>query len=75
VVVVPEPTHDCPCGGQVRRALFACRAGWYRLPLDLRDAISHARRGTHEHRAAMRDAIRWYGEHPAPAPTTPGRTR
>jgi hypothetical protein len=60
--------HRCPCGcgATVARTKLACRAGWYRLPRELREAVTGAyrRRGTPdgraEHMAAVRDAIRWY---------------
>jgi hypothetical protein len=42
---------------------FACKRCWYRLPEDIRIAISDAWR-THPqaHRAAMRQAHQWYRE-------------
>ncbi|MBA8924025.1 hypothetical protein BC739_001222 [Kutzneria viridogrisea] len=45
----------------VRNQVFACRAGWLRLPRDLREAITFAH-GTDPaaHREAMADAIQWY---------------
>jgi hypothetical protein len=62
----PQPTHSCPCGcgRDVARGLFACRAGWYRLPYVLRRAI-HAtyNRDAAAHLEAMAAADEWYREH------------
>jgi hypothetical protein len=59
--------HDCPggCGRSVPDHHFACRGCWYRLPLDLRHPISaNYQRNPDAHHEAMRDARRWYREHP-----------
>jgi hypothetical protein len=37
----PRGWHRCPCGcdGNVPNRVFACRAGWARLPGDLQAAV------------------------------------
>jgi len=63
-------THDCPggCGRQVFTHMFACRADWYRLPLDLRRPITATYgRDRDAHLEAMGDAMTWYAEHPRQA--------
>lgn len=60
-------THPCPagCGKPVFTNQFACRTDWYRLPLDLRRAITSTyRRDRGAHLEAMGDAMQWYAEHP-----------
>lgn len=63
-----QSTHDCPagCGAQVDHQKFACTTDWYRLPSELRARITstYRRELVREHRAAMAEAVRWYGEHP-----------
>lgn len=67
--IIDEPrTHDCPghCGRRVARPRFACVPCWYRLPIELRRAITHGwRKGalSGEHRAAMFNARDWYDAH------------
>lgn len=66
----PPNTHACPggCGVQVRSNLFACPSDWYRLPYEIRKAIStHYRRDPGAHFTAMSDAMEWYSNHPLPA--------
>jgi hypothetical protein len=73
------PFHSCPggCGKDVPARLFACRACWARLPGEYKREIDGHRVGSDAHRAGMRDAMRWYADHPPrgsrPAPTR--RTR
>jgi hypothetical protein len=60
--------HECPCrcGTQVPNALFACRAGWARLPGPLRRRISAtAHLPLHEpvRAEAVATAVDWYA-HP-----------
>lgn len=58
--------HKCPgrCGALVPAHHLACKPCWFRLPRDLRDAVTRAyqRRGTHprEHRTALAAAFVWY---------------
>lgn len=71
--------HRCPCGcgAAVSRTRLACRAGWYRLPKVVRDAVTGAYRrrstaaGRAEHLAAVRDAIRWFQDHRPEPPAMP----
>jgi hypothetical protein len=61
------PDHACPgkCGAQIARHRFACRVDWYRLPADIRTAISdNYKRNPGAHFAAVRDAIEWYADNP-----------
>ena len=64
----PTTTHACPGGrgAQVARHMYACKPCWFRLPRNLRDAISNAwLRGDYPaHRIAMADAAQWYADHP-----------
>lgn len=67
--------HDCPggCGAAVKRSQLACRTDWYRLPRDLRDAIdatyhSRAVESARDHRTLLAEALKWYRDHPRPAP-------
>ena len=65
-------THTCPgkCGAKVPSHRFACRADWFRLPADLRQAITdNYRRNPAAHFAAVRDAVEWYAANPRPAVT------
>lgn len=65
-----DRTHDCPggCGHQVFTHLFACRADWFRLPLDYRRAItSNYRTHPTNHLAAMAAAMEWYRANPREA--------
>ncbi len=57
-----RPPHACPCtcGVQVPHALYCCRPGWRALPGTLKRAITDARPGTAEHRAAMGLASAWF---------------
>lgn len=61
-------THGCPCGcgRQVPQHLYACRAGWFRLPNDIRTAIwrGYRRNDTAGHMAAMMEAAQWYEDNP-----------
>jgi hypothetical protein len=60
---MPDTTHDCPCGcgSRINSNHFACRAGWRKLPADLRVAIVDTyRRDPAGHREAMADARQWY---------------
>jgi hypothetical protein len=44
---------------------FACRADWFRLPLEIRRAIaSNYGRDRAAHLEAMGDAMAWYAENP-----------
>jgi hypothetical protein len=64
-------THDCPggCGRPVERHRVACRECWYRLPADLRRAITNNwKRNLDAHRLALVDAVQWYRDHPAVRP-------
>jgi len=68
---VANTTHACPgqCGRQVFTHQFACRADWFRLPLDLRRAITdNYRRDRAAHLEAMSDAIEWYRANPREMP-------
>jgi hypothetical protein len=64
----PAGTHTCPCGcgKQIANRLFACRAGWYRLPKNIRSAIHtcHTTGDVAGHREAMADACTWYRGNP-----------
>jgi hypothetical protein len=65
---VTRPTHDCPggCGLPVPQRQLACRSCWYRLPADLRRAItSNWKRDLDAHRLNLVDAVQWYRENPA----------
>lgn len=79
-------THDCPggCGAQVPQHQMACKPCWFRLPVDLRNAVNgtfRARQRTtgrrpdvHSaavaaHRKALVAAFQWYREHPRPSGT------
>jgi len=69
--------HDCPggCGRRVAHDRFACRACWYRLPVELRRPISAAfGRDYGAHAQAMLDALDWYRAN-RPTTTTGGITR
>ena len=59
--------HVCPggCHRQVRSGHFVCRWCWWRLPPELRDAIttSHGR-DPDAHVEAMLSALAWYREEP-----------
>jgi len=62
-----DRTHACPggCGRHVFTHMFACRADWYRLPLDIRRGITgNYRRDRAAHLEAMGDAMTWYRENP-----------
>lgn len=62
-----DRTHACPgkCGAQVPSHRFACRADWYRLPLDYRrDITSNYRTHPTNHLAAMAAAMEWYRANP-----------
>lgn len=65
-VPAPSPTHTCPgaCGKDVPVRLFACRTCWSRLPSDIKREIDGRRVGTAAHREGMREALRWYADHP-----------
>ncbi len=66
---VPKPSspHECPggCGRRVDRIKFACSRCWYRLPVQIRSAISRSYRlgDGPAHRQAMREAHAWFAEH------------
>lgn len=61
-------THDCPggCGRDVQYDYLSCRVCWYRLPLDLRNAVwdSWKVRDMKAHGAALKDARQWYVANP-----------
>lgn len=60
---MPGPTHECPgCGRDgVSRHMFACRACWYALPVELRHRIQHGwRHSASEHVAATAEARAFY---------------
>jgi hypothetical protein len=60
-------THACPgkCGAQIARNKLACPADWFRLPGDLRQAVTdNYRRNPDAHFAAVRDAVDWYAANP-----------
>lgn len=63
-----DSTHECPgnCGTRVHRDKLACPTDWYRLPSELRSAVTRAFKAQDRraHRAALVAAMRWYGEHP-----------
>lgn len=65
-----DDTHGCPgdCGASVPRHQLACKPCWFRLPQGLRDAINRAYRNRQQkprvHVLALREAMRWYAEHP-----------
>lgn len=71
---MPE-THKCPapgCNVDVPFEQFACRAHWYSLPKDLRDALwsswNRYGSGSVEHADAMDRCITWLnGAADAPA--------
>jgi hypothetical protein len=70
VVAERRTTHECPggCRRQVPRHRYACRTCWYRLPGDLRTAITDTyRRDPAAHRTAMLDAGLWYLNNPREA--------
>jgi hypothetical protein len=65
--------HPCPggCGRSIPHHRLACRADWYRLPRELRLAITSAYGGPNEppnpaHRAAVADAVMWYRKQGTP---------
>lgn len=61
-------THLCPggCGKQVPSHLYACRYDWFRLPINIRNAIWHAYTNhgqlSSQHVEAMNNARTWYEE-------------
>ena len=58
--------HECPgeCGRSVPHRYYACRACWFRLPVDLRDRISHTKgRNMAAHAQAMAVARQWLIDH------------
>jgi hypothetical protein len=57
-----QPQHDCPgrCGVQVEHRLLACPSCWYRLPVDMRRAVTMSR--DMERLRAVSRALRWYRE-------------
>lgn len=62
--------HRCPCGcgASIANTRWSCRAGWYRLPRELRDDIERTRRMSSlvpERRAILNAAIDWYRANPA----------
>ena len=64
-----DPSHRCPghCGRVVPDHLFACRSCWYRLPLDLRRAISrtaHRSLLDDERQQIVSDAVEFYASAP-----------
>lgn len=63
----------CGCGGFILSRLYACRAGWARLPTAYRVAINRAyRSGTREaHEAAKAAADRWFKNNPTSQEGTP----
>jgi hypothetical protein len=67
------PTHDCPCGcgRSIAQDRFACRAGWYRLPVKIRTAILDGYYGRHgvDHFQAMQAGTDYYRANPIPRRT------
>ncbi|QFU87847.1 hypothetical protein [Amycolatopsis sp. YIM 10] len=65
-----HPTHACPCGCGARIAFtrYCCAAGWRRLPVPLRAAITSSyRRDDAAHAEAMLEAKAWFdAQRPAP---------
>lgn len=61
--------HRCPggsCGRSVPPNQLACRACWYRLPVELRSAIWKAWRDSPvKHRELVAEAIQWFKDNPA----------
>jgi hypothetical protein len=73
----PAGYHVCPCacGGIIPDRIFACRAGWARLPVKIRGDIQRTAslRITNPERAdIIIAAIDFYREHPT---TKGGHTR
>lgn len=62
--------HACPgdCGKQVPRHKLACKPCWFRVPVEVRQLVTRAFVGRHdhpaEHRAAVLAAMAWLREHP-----------
>lgn len=57
-------THECPgrCGRAVPNDRYACIRCWFRLPSEIRQAITRNYRvDPQAHAEAMLDAARWYG--------------
>jgi len=67
-------THACPCGcgEQIARNKLACRPGWYRLPLVLRQEInllySAGAPAAMQHLMKVREAVQWYRDNAPAAP-------
>lgn len=62
--------HACPgdCGAKVPRHQLACKPCWFRLPQELRNAVTaayrHRVRNSTAHREALAAAMQWYRAYP-----------
>lgn len=62
--------HGCPgdCGAKVPRHMLACRPCWFRLPADLRTAVTaayrHRRSSPTAYREALAGALQWFRANP-----------
>jgi hypothetical protein len=63
--------HACPGCNRiaVHNRRLACRPCWFRLPKQHRQAVTDAKPGTPQHRAALFHALTWYSQNPLEATT------